>query len=398
MTSRLGYVASFLAGATLAGITSSWMSDDPAAGLATAAFKSTAQPERSIEPSQFQADSDNPALAQLDPTFPSEFACQPRPRESARDEFRRMLRELVGAQPGEHEARVGLLLERLRQRGGESVPVIVEYLRSGRNLRAEAVFGEVALFGGGSHYRDLRTLLYLSLAQIAAAHPELRGEIATAGIEQARNLSEVLSVVEASMNNDATRKQAIAAVAKLTNDTSIYGNYYQAIDAAVRLKSPEILSALYAANEERPYCFYIESYLGALWAFPEAKRREMAQKFVDSPAVREAMRARPESWHWLDANEPAFRKAIVEDFRATTREESQVELLRNLSFERKETSERFHQDSIIPRNTPSFPDPKGQARARLVLLSDLAKYCETPLLQAENQDAQARLQAFIARP
>ena len=396
--SRLGYAATFFAGAAIAALANSWMRDDGVVELAMVDSKSVAPAAEVVETSAFQADSDNPALAQVDPSFPNDFACQPRPNESARDEFRRLLRELVQAQPGEHESRIGLLLARLRKRGGESVPVILEYLRSGRNLSADGVFGEGALFGGGSHYRDLRTLLYLSLAQIAAEHSELRREIASAGIEQARNLADVLSVAEAAAADEGTRKQVIAAVTRLTDDTSIYGNYYQVIDAAVRLKSPEILSALYAANEARPYNFYVDSYLGALWSFPEATRRELAQKFVDSPSVREVMRGRPESWRWLDANVPAFRRAIVEDFHAVGREEAQVALLRSVSLESKEMSERVERDSIIPRDIPSFPDAKGQARARLVLLADLARYCDTPLLQAENRDAQARLRAVLAKP
>jgi hypothetical protein len=208
MKTRLGYIASFLAGTVMAVIGAALMGGNDEPSLVRQSEATPAPFSASPVPGQTRKDL---AVEEARTDLPFDFACRPRPGESAAEEFQRLLRELVQSPAEEREFRLGLLLARLRQGGAASVLVILDYLRTGRDLPAETVFGEGALFGGGDYYRNMRALLFLALAQLGESQPELRSNIAGAGLEQARDLGEALALVDAASGDPETRRQALAA-------------------------------------------------------------------------------------------------------------------------------------------------------------------------------------------
>src|SRR5689334_677604 len=65
----------------------------------------------------------------------------PIPGESLKDEFSRMLREFVQAPADERLERLALLLTRLKSKGPAAIPVILEFLRTGKDLPRSALVG-----------------------------------------------------------------------------------------------------------------------------------------------------------------------------------------------------------------------------------------------------------------
>jgi hypothetical protein len=397
MSSRLGYAAAFLAGATVAVVAATWI-DDVREAVSSAPTFSPSHASVS-DSTATQSSKVTSPLEESRPTFPHDFACQPRARESLHDEFQRLLRELVQSPERERADRVSLLLARLRQGGPAGVPVVIDYLRSGRNVRSNILFGDAGLFGGGSYYRDLRTLLFLTLTQIAKSHPSFQHEIAAAGLEQTRELADVLALVEIAASDATTRAQAIVALTRLGKEEDIYQHFYASAGAMVRLNHEELAPILAALLEKKPFHHYVDSYLASLWTVSDETRRTMSRRLIESDAVRAVMRNSPASWLWLDAREPEFRAAIVQDFQAASHEEHQLNLLRKIGADRRTTRLRFF-DFPIGENTPlpGAPDSREQATARIALLDALTPFCNTPLLRAHREEARAQLAALIAQP
>jgi hypothetical protein len=398
--SRLGYLAAFLAGAAVVVI-----------GAALLDQENPSPPDAPLVPMSANAPTEDAAVPLLSdppvnaprPLLSADFACHPRPGESARDEFRRILRELVQAPIQERQARLALLLARIRERAPTSISAVMEYLRDGRNLSSSELFGEAGFLGGGSHYKDLRSFLYLTLAQIAEAHPEVRAQIATEGLEHARRLQEALPLADAAAAHPGTRQQAIEAIKALMDENGLFSETHEVMRAMVRLESEELIPLLADFLERHPYHVTVEGFLAALWNFPDEIRATMAARLAGSAAVREKMR--PESWQWLDMRDPSLRGVIVQDFRATAADESdnalhaRFTLLQKLGETRDAAQSRYHKfpiGSATPRS--GAPDSREQMIARLVLLDELAPFCRAPILESHRQEACARLLARLAQP
>jgi hypothetical protein len=396
---RAGFIVAFCAGAAVAAIGGVWLSGNvlnqsDQHGEAAASFPpnhASGLPQRM-----------NGALIVDDNAdgLPRDFACRPRAGESPQEEFDRLLRELVQSPDAEHEGRLFLLLARLRQRGAASVPVVLRYLETGRDLSAQTAFGQVALFSGGSHYQNLRKLLFLALAQIAEEHPDVATQAISAGLAQARHVSEATALAAPAALDPTTRNAAIATLIRLLDGQPISDDFHATVGAMARLKGAELAPVLARLIENAPAHVFVDTYLAGLWNLPDAIRAEMSARLLASERIRNVMREHPESWQWLDSRNATFRAAMAQDFEAATEEDRRCQFLKALALDRKSAQPRFHGGFPIGSTPPlpGAPDSREQARARIALLDELVKFCNTPMLQSQRDESRARLEASILRP
>jgi hypothetical protein len=246
----------------------------------------------------------------------------------------------------------------------------------------------------------MRTFLFLALVQIAESHPELRSQIASTGLEQARNLSEALTMADPASTDPKPRELALTAITRLFTEQDAYHQFYATTGAMVKLQGTELIPALAQMVANKPFHHYIDAFLAALWNFPEETRLATSRQLLASEAVRQEMRHHPDAWLWLDAREPDLRAAIAHDFQAHVGEESRMSLLRKLAQDRQSSQSRFHGGFPIGAATPAAgaPDSKIQIQARIALLDDLAPFCNTPQLRVYREEVRAQLVALAAQP
>jgi hypothetical protein len=278
--------------------------------------------------------------------------------------------------------------------------VIMEYLQTGRNVPRKELFPKGSVMRSMGNAGTFRDLLYGVLRQIAERSPELAITIAKDALAEARSLSEanqILGLAE-EISLTAVREAAIAAIARLAGEKKGF-ELPIAVQFMVKNNAEQLVPLLADVLEKKPYSLDIQSYLGALWSFPDEVRLEYSRKLIGSEAIRAVMRKYPSSWIWLDARDAEFRAAIVEDFKAPNTDEIRMYLVRALgkyasNGTLSEGSSRIDLNSIASGG----PGSKEQAIARIKLLDDLEPYCDTPLLKQHHTQSRAALAAFVQQP
>ena len=301
----------------------------------------------------------------------------------------------------ERDDRLSLLLARLQSHGRDAIPVIREYLQTGRDVPRAELYDQkshLRLIGNFGSFRDL---LFSTLSQIIAGDPALVTETTKGVLEDARTLKEALSILRIAEKTDleAVREETIAAITRLASEKKGF-EFPKAVSLMTKFKSQELVPVIASVIEAKPYSLDIESFLGALWSFPEAMRMEYSKRLVASEEVRKVMRRSPSSWIWLDARDPSFRAAIVEDFKGPKMEEMRMYLVRGLGdYEKKDFVDGMSRVPIGDA-TPAAgaPGSKEQAAARIALLDELEPFCDTPLLKQHQTQSRAALVTFLEKP
>ncbi len=325
----------------------------------------------------------------------------PNPGESPKEEFQRLFREMLHGPVEERDDRLALLLARLQSHGRDAIPVIREYLRSGRDVPRAELYDKQSPLRRLGNLGSFRDLLFSTLSGIVAGDPALVVETTKGVLGDARTLKEALAILAIAEKTDleAVREETIAAITRLASEKKGF-EFAKAVSLMTKLKSQELVPVIAAVIEAKPYSLDIESFLGALWSFPEATRVEYSRRLVASEEVRKVMRRSPSSWIWLDARDASFRAAIVEDFKGPTMEEMRMYLVRGLgNYETKDFFDRMGRMSIGDV-TPAAgaPGSKEQAAARIALLDELEPFCDTPLLKQHQTQSRAALVTFLKKP
>ena len=324
----------------------------------------------------------------------------PIPGESLKDEFQRMLRELVQSPEDERAERLILLLVRLKRGGPEAVPVILDFLRTGRDLPRETMVGKNSAYRSNGNLSSFRQLLTSTLVELGQGDPKLNVEVAKAVLPGAHTLGEVLKLIEEAekVEPGAVRSEAIDALRRLAGEKrNGITDFPKAMALMARLHAEELVPLYAAELEKRPYSLEIEGFLAALWGFPDEIRMQMSQRMIDSATVREKLRGYPSSWQWLDFRQPDFRAAVVEDFRQQKKEEFQMYLIRALP-DGKSSAASAIMRTVAGNAAPGAPGTREQAIARLALLDELEPYCKTPLLQQHLADSRKKLTVIAEKP
>jgi len=291
------------------------------------------------------------------------------------------------------------LLARLRRGASESVPVILDFLKSGKDLPRESLVGKDSMYRSNGNIRTLRGLLVSMLVDFGKDDPTLRVEAAKAILPGARSIEEVYRLSNAAETAEpgAIRDLAVEALTRLASEkrTGAF-SVEQSMALIVRFQAEELLPIFAKEFERRPFPSEIETFLAALWRFPEETRGQLSQQMMDSEAVRKKMRGYPSSWKWLDFRKADFRAVVVNDFRTLKNEEFQMYLLRALPESTTPGFGIFQGD--LGASTPGAPGSREQAISRLALLDELAPYCNTPLLEKHLASSREKLTGIVNKP
>ena len=292
-----------------------------------------------------------------------------------KNDFTRLLTDLLHGADDERAERLGLVLGRLRRGGAASIPLIVEYLSSGRDLPQAALYGEE--IGKSSSFPTFRPLLMDVLAEIVRANPALAAQTANACLPLAKTLAEAQSASRfgTSTEPETVRAAAVAAVQRLLTQKPEDADFVVATEMMGRLRAEELIPVIAAKIAQQPYEWHTSPFLAALWEFPDETRTAATRELLRRDDVRLNMRINASSYQHLDARDPEFRAVMIADFARLADEQQRGYFVRGLDY----------------HVTTAARGELAQTPARLSLLDEIASLCTTPALQAQLAETRANL-------
>jgi hypothetical protein len=305
------------------------------------------------------------------------------------------LEEILQAPEDERLPRFVLLLADLRSQGPAGARLVLDYLRTGQDVKWDRFAGRN--FGDRP---PLREALVQSLLDISAGNPAMTAQFAREVVPGAKSLHEVSFFATAleGAERAALLPEFESSAHRLAAQTHGF-DAYGFSDVVEQLHSEALLRDLLAMAQREKWTPISQQLLKLTWRFSDDVRLDVTRQLLANEQLRQKTRDYPNTYEDLDVRQPEFREIIADSFHHTKYPDQRTSFLRSFAIQAAaEQKARLDPAATGALSRASAPWSAEQAAARLQLLDALAPDCDSAELKQYLAEARAALTTLLNPP